>query len=176
MVLIARHINHSCYKYSTAVSKQWNVSNLIILLIGNVEIGMGNHHDFCLREKHTGKKYFGYNLLANRMSYLSYILINYFVFSMWLIGFIWISRIFVISLLLEISKHEKSKFWLYNQATFHLQTSSISNFKKNILNSSYFLFYLVLRHSYYDYYIATLKNRVCVCVCVWGGGGVGGQG
>ena len=36
---------------------------------------------FCLSEKHTEKKYFGYNLLANGLSYLSYILINYSVFS-----------------------------------------------------------------------------------------------
>ena len=39
---------------------------------------------------------------------------------------------FVTSLLLEISKYEKSKFWSYNQTTFYLQISSISNFKKNI--------------------------------------------
>ena len=63
----------------------------------------------CLGEKHTEKKYFGHNLLVNHLCYLSYILINYSVFSIGLIGFIWISHIFVTSLLLEISKYEKSK-------------------------------------------------------------------
>ena len=61
--------------------KAMKCQHVIISLFCNVEIGMGNHHDFCLSEKHTEKRYFGDNLLANRLSYLSYILINYSVFS-----------------------------------------------------------------------------------------------
>ena len=72
---------------------------------------------FCLSEKHTEKKYFCYNLLANRLSYLSYILI-YLSYIL-----IYLSYILI-----------KSKLWSYSRVTFHLQISSISYFKKNILN------------------------------------------
>ena len=108
-------------------SYQESSNNLITSFVGDIEIGMDNIISFCLGEKYIKRKYFCHNLLVVRLSYLFYIRINYSMFSISLIGFIWISYLFPPHNYKKYQNMKNQSFGSYNQVTssfankFHLK-------------------------------------------------------